>query len=211
MSAARRLLAAAVPLLLAFLVAYRSGPGSQLHAHLAVWPAGQAALASAHAAAQQLSRHAVDAAQHAQRRVQEGAWWAWNGKQVKQQVLTTAASMDGATCHLQGTVDDCCELPRYSLLRRGGSSSSVRWLVQQPPKRGRIWTAAQTITAAAPHATPCDRRTLLSARTPFPPTRPKQATAPTRRSTASTSSTCTRWCRSWSRRPSSATSRCGPF
>jgi hypothetical protein len=69
MASGARLLGALLPLLAALLAARHGGPGSPLHAQLAAWPAGQAALEQAHGASLRLGAAAAGAAQHAQRRL----------------------------------------------------------------------------------------------------------------------------------------------
>ncbi|GBF89565.1 hypothetical protein Rsub_02283 [Raphidocelis subcapitata] len=117
--AARRLLAALLPLALALLVAHRAPPGSALHAQLAPWPAGQRMLERAHEASAAAAGAVAGAAQRAQRSAERLLAAARAAERllaeargapagVPQSVLDSADSIDSPTCHLQGAVDDCC-------------------------------------------------------------------------------------------------------
>lgn len=104
----RRFLLALLPLALALLAAHQSPPGSPLHQHLAPWPEAQQQLERAHVASVQLAADTAAAARQLLARL-HGFARQQPDKAVKQQVQKAASTVDGGSCQLKGTVDDCCE------------------------------------------------------------------------------------------------------
>lgn len=68
---AQRLLAALLPVGLALLIAFHSGPQSVLHKQLDVWPVGQQYLQRAHTASHQLHSQLLEAARQLRQQVEK--------------------------------------------------------------------------------------------------------------------------------------------